>query len=104
MFTILYTAARSYEIERRCSLLDLVVAQTADEATLVKNTLRKIIDDRETHSMFSGIALAQTRRTAMMPEGAVEGVSEDGRKFTRSLMHLTPLKDGKVSVVVYSDD
>ena len=32
-----------------------------------------------------------------MPEEAIDGVSEDGRKFTRCLLHLTPLKDGNVS-------
>lgn len=36
-----------------------------------------------------------------MPEEAIDGVLEDGRKFTRSLLHMTPLKDGKVSGFVH---
>lgn len=32
-----------------------------------------------------------------MPEEAIDGVSEDGAEFKGSLLHLTPLKDGKVS-------
>ena len=86
-------------LTRLCSFLDLFAARTTSEANLLKSTVRKVIEDREQHSIFAGIALAQTRRTAYMPDEAIDGISEDGRKFTRSLLHLTPLKDGRVSLV-----
>ena len=79
------------------SLLDLFISRTPSEANLIKGTVRKVVEDREQHSLFAGVALAPARRTANMPSEAIDGVAEDGRQFTRSLLHLTPLKDGKVS-------
>lgn len=54
--------------------------------------------DGESHSMFVGLAMSDTRRaTDISTERSPDGRSYDGRAFSRSLIHLTPVKDGQVS-------
>jgi hypothetical protein len=48
--------------------------------------------------MFVGLAVSDTRRaTDITTERNPDGRSFDGRAFSRSLIHLTPVKDGQVS-------
>ncbi|KAK4689570.1 hypothetical protein P7C73_g523, partial [Tremellales sp. Uapishka_1] len=76
-------------------ILDLIVAQNENEAKATKTIVRQVIEEGETHSLFAGLALAQTRRTAYMPDFLIDGVTPDGRKFARCLLHLTPMKDDR---------
>ena len=62
----------------------------------MKRTVSQIVDDGQTHSLFAGLALATSKPLEDTPEWAVSGRSEDGTRFTKGLLHFTPLKTIKV--------
>jgi hypothetical protein len=83
--------------------MDLLIGQTSTETDTLANTVIQVVIDQRTHSLFGGLLAAPARSKFRINGEAVgsndvgtESVTDGGKKFARSLMHFTAVKDFKV--------
>ena len=79
-------------------MLDLVTAETREESITNKRMIRKVISERRSYSLFVGLAPARSQRmSSISEEGSEMSLAGNNEDQIKSLLHLTPVKDGKVS-------
>lgn len=80
-------------------MLELIAGETPGEGSGFKRTIRKIVAERASHSLFVGLVHADSNRMSSISEDSVDSsIGNNDNDFSvRSLLHLTPLKDIKVS-------
>jgi len=74
------------------SILDLVSGPTHSEVQTVKTTIRNIISNRDTHSLFVQLIHATSPNLGkILEDGTSESEDESEDPTQRSLLHLTPM-------------
>ncbi|WWC64927.1 uncharacterized protein I303_107541 [Kwoniella dejecticola CBS 10117] len=83
----------------RMDILDLLTGETPTETQSILKSVRDIISGQSTHSVFGGLLLSPSGRDA--PDHIADAVTASGKKYARSLLHLTPVKDRKDQSQMY---
>nr|XP_019010642.1 uncharacterized protein I206_05116 [Kwoniella pini CBS 10737]OCF49423.1 hypothetical protein I206_05116 [Kwoniella pini CBS 10737] len=80
-------------------IVDLLTGESSGETSSIIKSVRQIIAEQSTHSVFGGLLLCPSGRDA--PDHIADAVTDGGRKYARSLLHLTPVKDRKDKSQMY---
>lgn len=87
--------------------MDLLIGQNPTETDSITSTVIQIVIEQRTHSLFAGLLTVPSRSRFRIHGEATEKdgngtecVSDDGKRYARSLLHFTAVKDFKVGRLV----
>ncbi|OCF61448.1 hypothetical protein L486_01096 [Kwoniella mangroviensis CBS 10435] len=83
----------------RMDIVDLLTGETPSETNSIIKSIDDIVSNESTHSVFAGLLLFQSGRDA--PDHIADAVTEGGKRYARSLLHLTPVKDRRDKSQLY---
>ncbi|WWC95038.1 hypothetical protein V866_001890 [Kwoniella sp. B9012] len=83
----------------RMDIVDLLTGGTPSETNSIIKSIDDIVSNESTHSVFAGLLLFQSGRDA--PDHIADAVTEGGKRYARSLLHLTPVKDRRDKSQLY---
>lgn len=81
-------------ISANTSILELIIAKSAEETNTTHRIIHEVIESGSSHSLFTGLLSRRGEKGEEMNEGGVG--------FVRCLLHFTPVKNGQVGVIPYS--
>ncbi|WVW86512.1 hypothetical protein I302_108561 [Kwoniella bestiolae CBS 10118] len=83
----------------RMDIVDLLTGETPNETTTIVSSVKNIVATESTQSVFAGLLLSPSGRDA--PDHIADAVTDDGKRYARSLLHLTPVKDRRDKSQLY---
>ncbi|WWC92025.1 uncharacterized protein L201_006979 [Kwoniella dendrophila CBS 6074] len=83
----------------RLDILDILTGANPIETKSITKSVRDIISSESTQSVYAGLLVSQSSRFA--PDHIADDLTDSGKKYARSLLHLTPVKDRKNKSEMY---
>ncbi|OCF35409.1 hypothetical protein I316_02959 [Kwoniella heveanensis BCC8398] len=83
----------------RLDISEILTGETPTQTASIVKSVRDVVSAQSTHSVFAGLLLSQSGRGA--PDYIADALTDNGKKFVRSLLHLTPVKDRRNASQMY---
>ncbi|WVF72292.1 hypothetical protein IAT40_007105 [Kwoniella sp. CBS 6097] len=85
----------------RMDITEILTGETPAETASIIKAVRNTVSAQSTHSTFAGLLLSQSGQRRDAPDHIADAVTDTGKKYARSLLHLTPVKDRKNKSQMY---